>query len=325
MTRPKPYAPETPYMEDYNRMLNSPKKKLLQNHSPEEIRHLEMLMGGPQNLVMHFNLTPTEYQLAIGNIVPRPPPQPHAFLNPIPVIEPINIRKPPMVSRATISRPVRFVGPSPSMRGQPQRTIPQNRPKLATLMPTIDQPAIPSYNRAIAPPSGYTSQYHSTVKPLDINQISPLRNKPNTISQYRPSNPVRINGDPVNNYNSTYQPNPQRTPYPSNHRTSPSHNYPSQSNYFSPQPTRPSNNYRDPMKKSILKNAIPDVLSGAKRPESPNKRVKFSPFRNVADPYGYNHMQREVQPSRRREIGLDTIDGVGNRGGGNYGNQGYYG
>lgn len=311
--RPKPFSPNTPYSEDYNKMLNTPKKKLLQNHSPEEIRHLEMLMGGPQNLVLHYNLTPTEYQMAIGNLVPRPPPHPVAFLHPVPVTEPIRVRQ-PVLSRTTMSKPVRFVGPAPALLHQDYPKQSQYRPphqRVAAMVPNYREEPQKIYHSPKNQNYQNPGKFSGYVSPLNLSRISPLRNDN---SRFSPA--------PV------YRPPAQNPHYPAQNYQSPN------KNYHSNNPINHQNPLNYPHNgKSILKNAIPDVLSGNKNRRfqnpSPDRKVKFSPFRKVADGYGGNHVQRQVPDYNGRRMDLDTIDGVGARringgGGGGYGS-GYYG
>lgn len=278
-------------------------------------------MGGPDNLVKHFNLTPNEYLAGIGNLGPRGRMRDSVFMNPVPVVEPIVVQR-PSITRVGLSKPVRFVGPSPVLHAGTvvsRRPSVERRPqrKVAQLLPNVVQPPSTQNILPTAPPSGYSSQY----RPSIANTITSAPHNyqtPSTRSVYR--NPVR---HPQPNYGrpSLNTPAPRRFASPQNRYPSSAYNQPQQpypnynSNVSKPRPNEPYS-----LKKSILKNAIPDVLSGKPRPDTPSKRVKFSPYRKVADERGLNHLQRERnQRMRPNQYDLNDIDGVGGRG-----NYGYY-
>jgi len=49
----------------YDGMLDTPKAHLAQQYSGQQLRDLEKHMGGPQNLIFHYNLTPKEYDFLL--------------------------------------------------------------------------------------------------------------------------------------------------------------------------------------------------------------------------------------------------------------------
>ena len=59
----KPTIPfnANPNAKNYNHMLKTPKNQLARKYHPQQLIDLEQKMGGPQNFIQHFNLTPAVY------------------------------------------------------------------------------------------------------------------------------------------------------------------------------------------------------------------------------------------------------------------------
>ncbi len=170
------------YQDEYNYMLNQKKAALLHEHTQPELRHLEDLMGGQENFVYHYNLTPSEYKQAVGDINPKPP------------LKQVHIKNDVQVRTYKVETPQRIVSyrqPSPGrIIYEPIQVYREQTTPVRTV--TYNQPV-----QRVASPNRILSQHYSPVEYYPARQASPNRilsqhYTPSESYPVRPMTPKRV-------------------------------------------------------------------------------------------------------------------------------------